>query len=321
MIKSEIKVAAILFGALFCAFAGAGEVDSVLAAVNGEPVTLGEILPAVRDREFQLRNAFSGKKLENEVLKVRCKAIEEIINRKLIVSDFHSKNLILPPQEVENEIDRWGRHIGCPSRRELEERVRKSGIPFEKIRKQITERMIVQIMRRREFTMVNSITPADLYERFKKEEKNLSSPGKVELALLKTAVDDRESAEKIGKVLAEDPNSWQEFATKFAITPGTDGNIGSVDLDKLRAEFAKNMKDIAPGRIYSGIKTADGIYFIKVIKYVAPEKAEFGKHVEKIRNVMENELYRKSSEEYAARLRDKAVIEYFFPVPEGVVKK
>ena len=36
---------------------------------------------------------------------------------------------------------------------------------------------------------------------------------------------------------------------------------------------------------------------------------------------MENEIYRKSSAEYAQRLRDKAVIEYFFPVPEGVKKK
>ena len=81
MIKSEIKVAAVLFGAALCGFAGAEEVDSVLAAVNGDPVTLAEILPAVRDREFQLRNAFSGKKLENEVLKVRCKAVEEILTK------------------------------------------------------------------------------------------------------------------------------------------------------------------------------------------------------------------------------------------------
>ena len=321
MMKSKIKLASLLLGIAFAVVAGAEEIDSVLAAVNGEPITLAEILPAVRDREFQLRNAFSGKKLENEILKLRCKAVEEIINRKLIVADFHTKNLVIPPQEVENEIDRWGKHIGCPSRRELEERVRKSGISFDKIRKQVTERMIVQIMRRREFSMVNFITPADIYARFKKEEKNLSSPGKVELALLKTAVDDKENAEKIAKALAKDPNLWQEFALKFALTPGSDGNIGSVDLDKLRAEFAKSMKDIAPGRIYSQVKTDDGIYFIKVIKYVAPEKAEFGKHVEKLRNLMENELYRKSSEEYAARLRDRAVIEYFFPVPEGVVKK
>ena len=321
MMKSKIKLASLFLGIAFAVVAGAEEIDSVLAAVNGEPITLAEILPAVRDREFQLRNAFSGKKLENEILKLRCKAVEEIINRKLIVADFHTKNLVIPPQEVENEIDRWGKHIGCPSRRELEERVRKSGISFDKVRKQVTERMIVQIMRRREFSMVNFITPADIYARFKKEEKNLSSPGKVELALLKTAVDDKENAEKIAKALAKDPNLWQEFALKFALTPGSDGNIGSVDLDKLRAEFAKSMKDIAPGRIYSQVKTADGIYFIKVIKYVAPEKAEFGKHVEKLRNLMENELYRKSSEEYAARLRDRAVIEYFFPVPEGVVKK
>ena len=98
MLKSKIKLASLLLGIAFAVVAGAEEIDSVLAAVNGEPITLAEILPAVRDREFQLRNAFSGKKLENEILKLRCKAGEEIINRKLIVADFHTKNLVIPPQ-------------------------------------------------------------------------------------------------------------------------------------------------------------------------------------------------------------------------------
>ena len=47
-----------------------GETDSVLAAVNGEPVTLGEILPSLQDREFRLRSAYSGKALEQKILKL-----------------------------------------------------------------------------------------------------------------------------------------------------------------------------------------------------------------------------------------------------------
>lgn len=316
--RSKIKF---LVFFLFAAAASAAEVDSVLAAVNGSPVTLNEILPSTREQEFRLGNAYSGKALEKEVLKLRYKAVEEIIDRKLIVADFHSQNLLLPPQEIENELDRWGKHIGCHSRKDLEERVRRSGSTLSKIRERLRQRMIVQIMRRRAFMLAEQPTPADVFQRFKQEEKNLSFPGSVELALVKLPLNDKENAEKIAAALKKTPDVWEKIALQYPITPGTNGRIGSVELPQLRNEFAKAMGMIAPGCIYSNIKTADGIYFIKVLKYLPPRKAVFKDHAEMLHKKMEEEIYRKSSAAYAARLRAQAVIEYFFPVPEKGEKK
>lgn len=319
------KIKILLFLLLIAGGAAAApvhtETDSVLAAVNGDPITLSEILPSLRDRELQLRSAFSGKALELEILKLRYHAVEEIANQKLIIADFHSKNLVIPPQEVENELNRWGTHIGCHSRRELEERVKKSGTTVAKLRERILNRMIVQVMRRREYLLVGTPSPAEIYKRFKTEEKMLSFPGSVELALLKLSKENQTSVKEIKTSLAKNPAQWNQFAQSYAITPGTDGSIGSVELDKLRPEFAKQMKDIKEGRIYSAVETADGIYFIKVLKYAPPKKALFKEYAGAIRKKMENEIYRKCSDEYAQRLRDGAVIEYFFPIPEGANKK
>lgn len=317
--RSKIKFLAFLL----CASAAvtAAEVDSVLAAVDGSPVTLSEILPSTREQEFRLGNAYSGKTLEQEVLKLRYKAVEEIIDRKLIVADFHSKNLLLPPQEIENELDRWGKHIGCHSRKELEERIKRSGSSLSKIRERFRQRMIVQIMRRREFMLAEQPTPADVFQRFKQEEKNLSFPGSVELALVKLPLNDKENAAKITDALKKTPALWKKIVLQYPITPGSNGKIGSVELPQLRSEFAKAMSVIVTNRIYSNIQTADGIYFIKVLKYLPPRKAVFKDHAETVRKKMEEEIYRKSSAAYAARLRSQAVIEYFFPVPEGGEKK
>lgn len=301
--------------------AAPSETDSVLAAVNGDPITLGEILPAVRERELQLRSAYTGKALEEEILKIRFRAVEELADQKLIVADFHSKNLVVPPQEVERELDRWGTHIGCHSRKELEERIRKSGTDISKIREKILHRMIVQIMRRREYVLAGPPSPAEVYQRFKAEEKELSFPGGVELALLKFAKNDPEKIKKVAEELKANPAQWDQFALSFAVTPGTNGSIGLVELDKLRPEFAKAMKEIKENSIYPAVETADGVYFIKVLKYQPPKQAVFKEHAEAIRKKMENENYLKCAAEYARRLRDGAIIEYFFPVPEGVNKK
>ena len=297
------------------------ETDSVLAAVNGDPITLGEIVPSLREREYQLRSAYSGKALEQEILKLRFQAVEEIIDQKLIVADFHSKNLHIPRQELENEIDRWANYIGCHSRKELEERVNKSGSKLSELRKRLEKRMIVQIMRRREYLLAGPPSPGDIFRRFKAEEKKLSFPGSVELALLRLPSEDLQKIEHLKSALAETPAQWDQFATLYSITPGTNGNIGIVELDKLRSEFSKEMKEIKENKIYSAVKTSDGVYFIKVLKYTPPQKPVFKEHASKIKKIMENEIYRKSSADYAQRLRDKAVIEYFFPVPEGVKKK
>ncbi len=298
------------------------ELDSVLAAVNGDPVTLGELLPALREAEFRLGNTFSGKELEKRVLELRRKAVDEIIDRKLIVADFNDKKLNIPAQEVENEIDRWGRHIGCSSRKELEARLKESGTSVDAIRKKILERMIVQVMRRREYLLAGPPAPADLYKRFKEQEKDLSYPGSVELGILKIGKDEPEKAEAVASALKKDPASWTVLARVYGIAPAAEeGSVGEVELPMLRPEFAKAMTDMAPGRIYPKVVTADGICFLKILKLKPKKTAVFKEHAEAIRKTMEEEVYRKSSADYSARLRDRAVIEYFFPAPEGVEKK
>ena len=298
------------------------ELDSVLAAVNGDPVTLGEILPGLREAEFQLGSAYSGKELEKRVLELRRKAVDEIIDRKLIIADFNDKKLNIPVQEVENEIDRWGRHIGCSSRKDLTARLRESGTSVEAVRKKIRERMIVQVMRRREYLLAGPPSPADLYKRFKEQESKLSFPGSVELGILKIGKDEGEKAETVAAALKKDPATWRGLARIHGIDPAAEeGSVGEVELPMLRPEFAKAMTDMAPGRIYPKVLTADGIYFLKILKLKPKKTAVFREHAEAIRKTMEEEVYRKSSADYSARLRDRAVIEYFFPAPEGVEKK
>ena len=311
-----------LFSALLLNGAERQELDSVLAAVNGDPVTLAEILPGLREAEFRLRSSCSGKELEKRVLELRRKAVDEIIDRKLIVADFNDKKLNIPAQEVENEIDRWGRHIGCNSRKDLEARLKESGTSIGEIRKKIRERMIVQVMRRREYLLAGPPAPADLYKRFKEQEQKLSYPGSVELGILKIGKDEPEKADAVAAALKKDPSSWRVLARIYGIDPtAEDSSVGVVEFPMLRPEFAKAMTVMELNRIYPQVSAADGIYFLKILKLKPKKTAVFREHADAIRKTMEEEVYRKSSADYSAKLRDRAVIEYFFPAPEGVEKK
>ena len=61
------------------------QINSVLASVNGEPVSLEDILPATRQQEYQAYAAYSGDRLYEAIRSIRRKAVDDLINRKLLI--------------------------------------------------------------------------------------------------------------------------------------------------------------------------------------------------------------------------------------------
>ena len=68
------------------------EMNSILASVNGEAILLSDILEITRKQEYQAYAAFSGKRLEQEIRNIRRQAVDSIIDRKLVVSDYQKQS-------------------------------------------------------------------------------------------------------------------------------------------------------------------------------------------------------------------------------------
>ena len=79
--------------------------NAVLATVNGEPISLGDILPMTRAREYQAAAAYSGDELTKAVYDLRLEAVDEVIDSKLIVADYSGKSFEIPEREVEAAVD------------------------------------------------------------------------------------------------------------------------------------------------------------------------------------------------------------------------
>ncbi len=315
---------------LFLAFCGwfavadsgmkpAGEplVNSVLASVNGEPISLNDVLPMTRQKEYQAYAAYSGDRLYEVIREIRRKAADELIDRKVLLAAYRDDPFEIPAADVEKELDSVAERMGCRSRAEFIRYARESGSSVEKIRKEIEEYLIVQIMLFRRIHVEENITPRDVYEYYKAHGEEFVTPEKLELAMILLAPD-REDLEKVSAEIAgtlkKDPEKFAELAARYSCGPAAKegGSLGEIDRKRLRSEFAAAMPAPEAGSVYGPIDTVDGVTFLRVTAHYPEKRSSFSELAPAIRKQLEESGRGEIRRRYLDELRKKAVIRLFF---------
>ena len=293
--------------------------NAVLATVNGEPISLGDVLPMTQSKEIQAAAAYSGEALEKEIYKLRLEAVDDLIDNKLIVADYATRNFTIPERDVDSALDEASIQIGCRSRTELKKKLRESGSSLEEFRKRVRDQLIVQLMLHREYHASNFITPEDMFRYYSEHKDEFSRPERIELAMLQLppgAPELEKQVREISGKLAADPGAFPELVLRFSVGPGrTDGGkLGVIERRRLRAEFAAALGEKpVVGSISGPLHTADGVFWLKVIDRQPGEIVPFERSGAEIRRRLEIELRRKCRVRYCARLRAGAIIRYFIP--------
>lgn len=298
---------------------GQNEVNSILATVNGEPISLYDILSATQNDEYKACSALSGKALQDKILEIRKKAVDNIIDRQLIYDDFLRSGIQLKKHDIEAEIDASAARMGVVSRAEFAKKLLENGSSPEKFRQEVIRYMAVQLMIYRQFNIDVSMTPKEIYDYYQNNPDKFTKQAQVGLAMILISPDSEEPEETeklIKKRISDDPDSFARLAEEYTSGPGKDsgGYLGMLELKRLRPEFAAAIKnDFTPGKCFGPIKTDDGIIFLKVISFKKSESISFNDAAAEIRNTLETEKRKASRERYIESLRRDAIIRYFFP--------
>ena len=293
--------------------------NAVLATVNGEPISLGDVLPMTQAKEIQAAAAYSGDALERVICKLRMEAVDDLIDNRLIVADYATQKFTIPDRDVDSALDEASIQIGCRSRNELKKKLRESGSSLEEFRKRVRDQLIVQLMLHREYHAANFVTPEDMYRYYSEHKDEFSRPERIELAMLQLppgVPEIEKQVREISEKLAADPEAFPDLVQRFSSGPGRNdgGRLGVIERRRLRAEFAAALgeKPVA-GSILGPLRTADGVFWLKVVSCQPGEVVPFERSGAEIRRRLELELRRKCRARYCARLRAGAIIRYFIP--------
>jgi len=140
--------------------AEAREVTGIAAKVNGHVITKNEVnyhlTPYRQQLDAQMPR--KGEMYDELINKARTSILDSLIERELILSEFHTKiKGKIPAHAIDEEIKRQIRELYNNSRSEYVKALRESGMTPQQHRRETEKKLIVQAMRAQQFS--NSVPP------------------------------------------------------------------------------------------------------------------------------------------------------------------
>ena len=321
----KMKRLHILMIALATATAQGAVMDGLAAKVDNECITIGDVLAEVR-RNPAAREGFVAAGNDRAKLNTLYrKAIDALIDRKLILKAAAEKKMDMQEWVVDNRVREIIKENFNGDRNELEAELQKSNTPFEEWRNVIKEDLIIAGMRYQIIEKyVQNVSPAAMREEYETHRSRYADESKttVSVILLKPAPEDQPSvkdrADSILKKLSAPGADFAALAREYSSdSHAKDGGVWK-DVkpeEAFRPEIANAIAALKVGE-HSQLVDLDGWGFI--VKKDSESAAKQLSFTEAYDRITRNIRKAKASEAYdawLARLRDEAFIKTY-PMPE-----
>lgn len=252
--------------------------NGLAAVVNGNPVTQSEVRELVRAQEFLLRRKYpaGGDSYDKEVAKLRDSALDDLIDRELILSDFQSKGLAMKDQHVNITLDQEILERTKGDRGEFLKQLAEAGISLKKYKKILRDRLIVSAMRANETRDVAPPTPAERDAFFKKNSDLFREKSFVKLSTITiakrmqdpsiTEASQRKLIEEIRRRILKGANFASEAKTYSQdSTSEQGGDRGWIDADKspLNGTVTNAAFALKSGQVSGIIEDRNAFYLLK----------------------------------------------------------
>jgi len=295
-------------------------VDGVAAVVNGEVVTYSQVRGLVAPREKLLRAQFNGEELTKKIKEVRSAALQDLIDRQLIIQSFKKENFQIPDHFIEERIHEILKQDFGGDRNTFVKTLEAQNFTMGEFKKMETEKIIVQAMRSKNVKLNLIASPAKVEEYYKAHRDEFTSKAQIKLRLIMVpshASDGNAAAQKamadeiLGKLVngAEFERMAQLYSEDSTREHG--GDWGWVERKTLAAPLEKAAFSLEPGKISNIIEFGGNYYILKVedkhggdTKSLADARADIEKKL--IQQEAQN-----LQERWLTSLRSKAYIKTF----------
>lgn len=138
-------------------------INGLAAVVNGKPITKSEVRNAVQAQAFMLSRQFpaGGPEFREAMDTLESDALQDLIDRELILAEFEKSGAQLKKQYLDDAIDSFIRERFEGDRSKFLEELKKIGMTNKRFREQREKMLVVQYMRAGETRNIPPPTPAE----------------------------------------------------------------------------------------------------------------------------------------------------------------
>ena len=298
-------------------------VDGVAALVNNDVITFSQVRELVGPRERSLRNTFTGQELVNKVREARQGALNDLIDRQLILQEFKKKEFAIPGHLIDERIESIIREDFGGDRYAFIRTLQAQGFTLTKFRDAERDKIIVQAMRYQNASPDFLVSPTKIEQLYLSQKPEYTTPEQVHLWMIsvekgstvaKGETDPQKSmAQEIRGKLANKGGKFDEMARLYSQDSSRQagGDWGWVDRKTLNetltdAAFKLNVNTISPV-----LEQGNSYYILKVTE----RKAAYTKPITDVRPDLEKKLFSderaRKQDQWVAGLRAKAFIKTF----------
>lgn len=295
-------------------------VDGVAAVVNGDVITYSQVRGLVGPREKLLRAQYNGEDLIKKIKETRELALQDLIDRQLILQAFKKEKWEIPDHFVEDRMHDIVRTDFGGDRNTFIKTLEAQNFTMGEFKKMEMEKMIVQAMRSKNVKMDLVASPAKVEEYYKAHREEFTSKEQIKLRLIMIPSHASDGEAAAQKAMAEEIFTKLQHGAEFErmaqlysedSTRENGGDWGWVDRKTLAGPLEKAAFAVDTGKISNIIEFSGNYYILKVEDRHGGET----KGLEQARTDIEKKLMhdeaQKLQEKWLASLRSKAYIKTF----------
>ena len=159
---------------------GAEEVlDGVAAVVNKDVITFSQVRELVASREQAMRESLRGAELQKKVTELRLTAINDLIDRQLVLQEFDKNKFQIPEFVIDDHIATIMREQFNGDRQAFIRTLQAQGYTLQRFRKLETSKLIVQAMRQKSVKVNPILTPSKLEQYYREHVAEYSTPEQI----------------------------------------------------------------------------------------------------------------------------------------------
>ncbi|HSP45144.1 MAG TPA: peptidylprolyl isomerase [Chthoniobacterales bacterium] len=295
-------------------------IDGIAAIVNGDIITYSQVRGLSGPRERLLRTQYHGEELDKQIQAARTAALQDLIDRQLIVQSFHKEKFELPEHFVEERVNDIIRDDFGGDRHTFIKTLQAQNYSLTEFKKLEMEKIIVAAMRSKNVKPVTTVSPTKVMEYYKQHRAEFTAKEQVKLRLIMIPTRVAEGNSAAQKAIAEeilgklaDGAPFDRMAQMYSedATRDAGGDWGWIERKTLAPSLEKVAFNLPPGRVSHVIDLGPNFYILKVEEKRGGDTPSFTKLRPEIEKKLMQEETQRQQELWLAGLRQKAYIQKF----------
>ncbi len=295
-------------------------VDGMAAVVNGEVITFSQVRALSAPQERMLRQQYTGQDLAKKLTEVRQLALQDLIDRRLVIQAFKKESYEIPDHIVDQRVNDIIRESFGGDRNTFVKTLEAQNYTLGEFKQKEMEKIIVGAMKSHNVKVNQIISPVKIEDYYRKHRDEFTSKEQIKLRMIMisghqdtaSAPAQKELAEEVlGKLAAG--AEFEQMAQMYSedSTKDNGGDWGWIERKTLAEPLEKFAFNMPIGRISNIFDYAGNYYILKV----EDKHGGSTKSLAEVRSDIEKKLVQDEAqqiqERWIAGLREKAYIKTF----------